>query len=90
MTTESSVNVVVSEGVVEKKRKLNDGVAVPTTPPSSNLLIKRLSDKAKLPTRGSAYAAGYDLYRCAHFPSFILQFEFVLIGIQCRKENRPH
>ena len=89
MTTEATVNVV-SEGVVEKKRKLDDGVAAPATPPSSNLLIKRLSDKAKLPTRGSAYAAGYDLYRCAHFPSFILQFEFVLIGIQCRKENRPH
>jgi hypothetical protein len=31
--------------------------------PVSNLLIKRLSDKAKLPTRGSAFAAGYDLYR---------------------------
>ena len=32
--------------------------------PTSNLLIKRLSEKAKLPTRGSALAAGYDLYRC--------------------------
>jgi len=32
-------------------------------PPVSNLLIKRLSEKAKLPTRGSALAAGYDLYR---------------------------
>ncbi|KAI0068959.1 dUTP diphosphatase [Artomyces pyxidatus] len=30
--------------------------------PTSNLLIKRLSQKAKLPTRGSALAAGYDLY----------------------------
>ncbi|KAH9077463.1 dUTP pyrophosphatase [Lactarius deliciosus] len=30
--------------------------------PTSNLLIKRLSEKAKLPTRGSALAAGYDLY----------------------------
>ncbi|KAI8979560.1 dUTPase-like protein [Mycotypha africana] len=29
------------------------------------LLIKRLSEHAKLPTRGSAAAAGYDLY-CAH------------------------
>jgi dUTPase len=26
------------------------------------LLIKKLSDKARLPTRGSALAAGYDLY----------------------------
>jgi dUTP pyrophosphatase len=28
----------------------------------SQLRIKRLSDKARLPTRGSAFAAGYDLY----------------------------
>ena len=45
-----------------KKRKvspeLDAGIA-----PVSNLLIKRLSEKAKLPTRGSALAAGYDLYR---------------------------
>ena len=26
------------------------------------LLVKKLSDKAKTPTRGSAFAAGYDLY----------------------------
>lgn len=26
------------------------------------LLVKKLSDKARLPTRGSAFAAGYDLY----------------------------
>ncbi|KAF8974667.1 dUTPase-like protein [Flammula alnicola] len=31
-------------------------------PPVSNLLIKRLSEKARLPTRGSPLAAGYDLY----------------------------
>ncbi|KAI0316119.1 dUTP diphosphatase [Amylostereum chailletii] len=30
--------------------------------PTSHLLIKRLSEKARLPTRGSALAAGYDLY----------------------------
>jgi dUTP pyrophosphatase len=29
---------------------------------SPPLLIKKLSDKARLPTRGSAFAAGYDLY----------------------------
>ncbi|ROW01467.1 hypothetical protein VSDG_02243 [Cytospora chrysosperma] len=27
-----------------------------------SLLIKKLSDKARLPTRGSAFAAGYDIY----------------------------
>lgn len=32
----------------------------PGQPPP--LLIKKLSDKARLPTRGSAFAAGYDLY----------------------------
>ncbi|KAH8179752.1 dUTPase domain-containing protein [Sarocladium implicatum] len=26
------------------------------------LLVKKLSDKARLPTRGSAFAAGYDIY----------------------------
>lgn len=26
------------------------------------LLIKKLSEKGRLPTRGSAFAAGYDLY----------------------------
>jgi dUTP pyrophosphatase len=44
-----------------KKRKVSpepDAIS-----PTSNLLIKRLSEKAKLPTRGSALAAGYDLYR---------------------------
>ncbi|EMD40443.1 hypothetical protein CERSUDRAFT_43591 [Gelatoporia subvermispora B] len=30
--------------------------------PISGLLVKRHSEKAKLPTRGSALAAGYDLY----------------------------
>jgi len=48
----------------QKKRKTtsveNDA---PPLPPISNLLIKRLSDKARLPTRGSLLAAGYDLYR---------------------------
>lgn len=29
------------------------------------LQVKKLSDKAVLPTRGSAGAAGYDLSRCA-------------------------
>ena len=28
------------------------------------LIVKRLTEHATLPTRGSAHAAGYDLYRC--------------------------
>jgi dUTP pyrophosphatase len=48
-----------------KKRKVSPepDVESSNTASSPNLLIKRLSDKAKLPTRGSALAAGYDLYR---------------------------
>lgn len=33
--------------------------------PVSNLLIKRLTPTAQLPTRGSSLAAGYDLYASA-------------------------
>lgn len=50
-----------------KKRKMSpaEETGVPEAPlaPVANLLIKRLSEKAKLPTRGSPLAAGYDLYR---------------------------
>lgn len=31
--------------------------------PTATLLVKRVSDKGRAPTRGSALAAGYDLYR---------------------------
>jgi dUTP pyrophosphatase len=45
-----------------KKRRMSDSEEqLPA--PVSQLLIKRLSDKARLPTRGSLLAAGYDLYR---------------------------
>ncbi|KUI66361.1 Deoxyuridine 5'-triphosphate nucleotidohydrolase [Cytospora mali] len=42
----------------------NNGTAVPVTTMSQapRLLIKKLSEKARLPTRGSAFAAGYDIY----------------------------
>lgn len=42
----------------------NNGTAVPVTNMSQppRLLIKKLSEKARLPTRGSAFAAGYDIY----------------------------
>lgn len=45
-----------------KKRKISaesDSLYVAPEPP---FLVKRLSKNAKLPTRGSALAAGYDLY----------------------------
>ncbi|KAJ0121211.1 deoxyuridine 5triphosphate nucleotidohydrolase [Diaporthe amygdali] len=37
-------------------------VPVTTMEQAPPLLIKKLSDKARLPTRGSAFAAGYDIY----------------------------
>lgn len=37
-------------------------VPVPQLEQSPPLLIKKLSEKARLPTRGSAFAAGYDMY----------------------------
>jgi len=43
---------------------MDNGNTVPITNlnQSPPLLIKKLSDKARLPTRGSTFAAGYDLY----------------------------
>ncbi|KAF5363794.1 hypothetical protein D9756_000787 [Leucocoprinus leucothites] len=43
-----------------KKRKVEDTDS--SLAPVSNLLIKRHSEKARLPTRGSPLSAGYDLY----------------------------
>lgn len=37
-------------------------IPVTTVDQAPPLLIKKLSDKARLPTRGSAFAAGYDIY----------------------------
>lgn len=37
-------------------------VPVTTMDQAPPLLIKKLSEKARLPTRGSAFAAGYDIY----------------------------
>ncbi|KAG1753743.1 dUTPase-like protein [Suillus paluster] len=45
-----------------KKRRMSDSAEHDTLAPTSQLLIKRLSDKARIPTRGSSLAAGYDLY----------------------------
>ena len=55
----------MSDQIATKKRKTTEEPENPKPEPApvANLLIKRLSPKARLPTRGSALAAGYDLYR---------------------------
>lgn len=45
-----------------------------------DIKIKKLNDKAKIPTRGSDYAAGYDLYACIDVPAIILPHHTVKIG----------
>ncbi|KAH7916672.1 dUTPase-like protein [Hygrophoropsis aurantiaca] len=47
-----------------KKRKMSEAESSEneSLAPVSQLLIKRLSDKATIPTRGSPLSAGYDLY----------------------------
>jgi hypothetical protein len=57
----SSVTMADSTQPDAKKRKVDEEHS--TLAPTSGLLIKRLSEKARLPTRGSPLAAGYDLYR---------------------------
>lgn len=47
-----------------KKRKMSPTDFEVPAAPEPQLYVKRLSKNAKLPTRGSAMAAGYDLYRC--------------------------
>ncbi|KAI1401024.1 dUTP diphosphatase [Hypoxylon fuscum] len=53
-TTTSNANMASSSSSAQP--------AVPALDQSPPLLIKKLSATAKLPTRGSAFAAGYDLY----------------------------
>ena len=45
-----------------------------------NISVKKLKDNAILPTRGSAYAAGYDLYACIDAPAAIPPHTTAKIG----------
>lgn len=45
-----------------------------------NINIKRINEKAIIPTRGSEYAAGYDLYACVDKVVQIKPHETVKIG----------
>lgn len=45
-----------------------------------NIKIKKLNNLAKIPSRGSSYAAGYDLYAAIEKPIHILPHSTVKIG----------
>lgn len=60
--TTTTDDKTISSAMAAAAETSNNGTAVPALAQEPPLLIKKLSDKAKLPTRGSAYAAGYDLY----------------------------
>ena len=45
-----------------------------------NIQVKKLKENAHLPTRGSAYAAGYDLYACLDEAIEIAAGETVKVG----------
>ena len=52
------------ENQSKKLKPDNPWPSDPTPTPRTKLLVKLLSTNAKLPTRGSEDAAGYDLYSC--------------------------
>ena len=54
-----SVDAIAASSTVASTFKTTD----PRNIPKGSLLIKRLNENGRLPTRGSALAAGYDLYR---------------------------
>jgi dUTP pyrophosphatase len=64
MTVTPSKRSSSPSSTVEPSVKLPKMTTGLDSAPFTQLLIKRLSDKARLPTRGSSHAAGYDLYAC--------------------------
>ncbi|RYP89633.1 hypothetical protein DL770_004280 [Monosporascus sp. CRB-9-2] len=61
-TMASTENTSTNTGGSSSNNGTTTTVPVPKLDQSPPLLIKKLSEKARLPTRGSAFAAGYDLY----------------------------
>lgn len=55
----------MSEEQNKKRKVFESDNDLGCSPPLHNLLIKKHSEKALVPTRGSPLAAGYDLYRSA-------------------------
>jgi dUTPase len=71
---ENGVKRANDEVANEPSKKLKEDQAPPL---QDKLLIKRTVPNAKLPTRGSAFSAGYDLYRydqLVHYPPSQLFF----------------
>lgn len=66
MTSEITDAPTVPTSPPAKRVKLNETTTnaqiTTSTMSAPPLMIKKLSDKARLPTRGSAFAAGYDIY----------------------------
>lgn len=60
----------------------------PWTPPMIN--IQLLNDLAKVPTRGSEYAAGYDLYAATNYAIDIEPHSTVKIGTGIAIELEPY
>jgi hypothetical protein len=70
MTASATISkrpIVDVVGQDANKKSNTSGMDDPTSglnaAPIPPLLVKRLSSKAKLPKRGSEFAAGYDLFR---------------------------
>ena len=69
------------------------GTEYPSSPPeiaekiaavkTFSLLVKKLSDKGRAPTRGSALAAGYDMYRCVIKPPYLSIYLSISILSYC-------
>ena len=51
--------------------------------------VKKLKPNAVMPTRGTEYAAGADLYACIDSPVVIGPHETVMIGIGLAMKFRP-
>ena len=56
---------------------------------NTKIKIKKLNENAMLPSRGSEYAAGYDLYACIMSPVVIAPHQTVKIGTGLAMEL-PH
>jgi len=69
-----------------KRARGNDGEAVCTVPV---LRIKKLSEHAKTPERGTAKAAGYDLHSAHDYKvRFTTYFDNLTVITDCRARQR--